>query len=202
MICLAVTPCAWSQTAPMQGSSGTSTGGSTQIYPGMPMSPYDHAPMLRVRPRPPLPPIPPVIVNNRPQVYLNNANIYDNAAGASESGYGKNEQGVQNRYTPAEPSTPKPLAAPAYPSHEPLLEGLAKLKPAETYIYRGDVVNVRGWMRPKELATLVSSVNGDQRVYANAERLTERLQSGGLLRPGDRVVGFHEGKVFVVVGRH
>ncbi len=122
------------------------------------------------------------------------------SSSSSQNSTGQNSS-KQNSYTPTQPATPvrPPLAAAAYPSHEPLLEGLADMKLKEVHAQRGDVVNARKWMRPKELTTLIESVNDNGQVYRNAQQLTERLQSAGVLHAGDRVVGFADGKVYVLL---
>lgn len=105
-----------------------------------------------------------------------------------------------NNYAPERRLREQPLSSAAYPNHEPLLEGLAGLKLGEVHPQRGDIVDARAWMRRKELTTLMQSVDGNPMIYRNAERLTERLQASGMLHAGDRVVGFADGKVYVLLG--
>jgi hypothetical protein len=118
----------------------------------------------------------------------------------SKNPYGQNSAN-QNTYTPKRPAREQPLGSAAYPKHEPLLEGLADVKLADVHPQRGDIVDARVWMKGKELTTLIASVNGNAQVYHNAERLTEQLQAAGLLRPGERVIGLADGKVYALVGQ-
>ncbi len=133
--------------------------------------------------------------NNGTNYYGNNGD----SSSSTQNPYGQNSA-KQNSYTPTnQPARPQPLATAAYPNHEPLLGGLADLKLNDVHVQRGDIVNARLWMRPKELATLIESVNEHAKVYHNAERLTDRLQAAGLLHAGDRVIGFADGKVYVLL---
>jgi hypothetical protein len=209
-ICLLGVSLARGQTSSNPGGTGQRTAAvQSPAYPGMPYSPHDQG-QLTLPQRPSMPTLPMGSGNRMAPTSSYPQAGYPAYAPDMYGGYGygmhnPNDSGqansqTQNRYIPST-APAKPLAAPGYPSHEPPLEGLAGLKLAEVYVYRGDVVNVKGWMRPSELATLITSVNADQHVYANAARLTERLQSGGLLHAGDRVVGYHAGKVYAIVGR-
>jgi hypothetical protein len=220
--CLAVTPPAVAQTA--SNNPYATTGQSSQPYPGMQVNPFDNGQLHRL-PLPWIPPVPPVSANDlerspSSQAMLNYILMYSGYYGGGyggpdySGGYGgygmgstygntQNSYGQyttnQNTYTPEHSSHAQPLAAAAYPSHEPLLEGLANLKLAEVRPQAGSIINARAWMNGKELATLISSVNSNRQVYQNAERLTERLQVSRLLRPGDRVVGYSDGKVYAVI---
>jgi hypothetical protein len=143
------------------------------LNPGM-------APVVGVIPRPyvdPLPPAKPARTN-------------------SDSDTTKRDR----RYSAEIPPPDKPLAATAYANHESLLRGLHDVNPSDVRPLSGDVISVRTKMRKKEVQTLIESVNGNHRLYQNAEKLTVRLQEIGVLRAGDRVVGYAAGKVYVVVG--
>jgi hypothetical protein len=185
-------------------AQGVSPSGQTPLYPGMKANPLDQGPtVVRPRPWPPLPPVvvpPPVIINAPTMVvptpwtwtYQPFTLFRPNDSDASKT--------EKNAYTNASASSDKPLAATAYPGHESLLQGLLNVKPAEVSVSAAKLVNVRAKMSDKEIQTLIQSVNANRRVFQNAEQLTARLQEGGLLHAGDRVVGYAGGKVYAVVG--
>ena len=138
-----------------------------------------------------------------------NANTYaGSTSGNSSNSYGSSQPqtNTQNPYgqNSAKENTYKPearkepLASAAYPNHEPLLGGLADLKLSEVKAQRGDLINARAWMKPKELTTLIQSIDENPMLYRNAERLTQQLQAAGVLRAGDRAIGYTDGKVYVL----
>jgi hypothetical protein len=92
------------------------------------------------------------------------------------------------------------LSAAGYEDQEPLLRGLLNLKLSSVKTRASDIVNARAKMSEKEVQTLIQSVNANRKVYDNAERLSTRLQEGGLIHAGDRVIGYADGKVYVMGG--
>ncbi len=121
------------------------------------------------------------------------------SASSERPGYAEPRPGESNPYAPPQPPDDKLFSAGPYENHEPLLVGLYELKLREVKVGPRDIVNVRRKMSGKELFTLIESVNADHRIYVNAEHLTARLVQRGLLRPGDRVVGYADGKVYAVM---
>ncbi len=123
------------------------------------------------------------------------------AASSARPGYGSATPSpdMSNPYAPPKKPDDKLFSAGAYDQHEPLLRGLYELNMRQVKVGPRDVVNVRRKMGSKELWTLVESVNADRRIFFNAERLAARLVERGLLHPGDRVVGYANGKVYAIV---
>jgi hypothetical protein len=179
------------------------------LYPGLKENPFDQVPpVLPTPPRvppvkepPPVvkpPPVvtPPPVVVVPPPVVVNPYPPADPPRTDSDSDPTKRD----STYSTETPPPDKPLAATGYASHESLLRGLFDVNPHDVRPRAGDVISVRTKMREKEVQTLIQSVNGNSRLYQNAEKLTLRLQEIGVLRAGDRVVGYAAGKIYAVVG--
>jgi plastocyanin len=81
------------------------------------------------------------------------------------------------------------------------VNNLASLDPQSVRVRPGSLIDVRRVTDDRKLWTLVQGLNANPQAYRNTEALTERLQSSGLLRPGERVVGYADGRVYVMRAR-
>lgn len=81
-----------------------------------------------------------------------------------------------------------------------LVRGLLALNPQLLADLKLDVVDVRRMMDEREQETLLQILNSNPSAFRIADLLTERLTNWRRLYPGDRVVGFQGGTLYVMRG--
>jgi len=83
---------------------------------------------------------------------------------------------------------------------ESLLSGLTELEPKALNARADDIVNAHRALGERQLQALIQEVNADTKANEKAQEATARLQALRVLRPGDRVVGARDGKIYAMVG--
>lgn len=102
-----------------------------------------------------------------------------------------------NPYRPATGYVPKDTAR-ELSQREAMLTGLVKVNPLSLYPAPEEVVSVRATMNEKQIQALIQAVNADPQAAVVAGVLTDRLQQMHLLKAGERVLGFTNGKVYAL----
>jgi hypothetical protein len=122
--------------------------------------------------------------------------------GANQAGHqpGNTKKGGQGQAKGGQPPVPvtRDWTHELVNQPEGLLNGLTDMDPTRIKVGLGDVVNVRRAVTGKHLQSLIQALNGNAQASQNAQLLTQRLQDRGLLRSGDRVVGYRDGKVYAL----
>jgi hypothetical protein len=83
---------------------------------------------------------------------------------------------------------------------EALLYGLTDLDLKALHAKADLIVNAHRALGERQLQALIQEVNADAKANEKAQEATARLQALRVLRPGDRVVGVRDGKIYAMLG--
>jgi hypothetical protein len=81
-----------------------------------------------------------------------------------------------------------------------MLNGLAGFDAGRLNTVR-NVTNLSDAWSPNQISSLIQTMNGNTAARQMADSISERLRQDGRITAGQRVIGLHDGTVYVIGGR-